>query len=131
MGKINSDAKGRKGERELARELRKLGVVARRSQQFCGRGEDSSDIICENIKHIHVECKRTEAVKLYPYMDQAERDAAIKGKKLPVVFYRKSRRKWVVILDMKKFIKLLELSELFIPDFKRAEELQQELNNEP
>ena len=53
----NSRAKGARGERELADALTMLGVSARRSVQYCGKGTDSGDLIVDGFPH-HLECKR-------------------------------------------------------------------------
>lgn len=68
MGKSSRD-KGKRGEQELAAELRRLGFdSARRSQQYCGT-ESSADIL--GLKNIHIECKRCESLSIYKAMQQA------------------------------------------------------------
>ena len=52
----NSNQKGKRGEREAAALLRKLGFEARRSQQYAG-GVDSSDVTCESLPNVHIEVK--------------------------------------------------------------------------
>lgn len=42
---INSKKKGAKGERELANTLKEYGFDCRRTQQFCGKGGESADVI--------------------------------------------------------------------------------------
>lgn len=72
----NSRQKGASGERELARELaRVLGCRARRGQQYSG-SPDSPDVVTD-IPGIHIECKRTETLRLYDALAQARRDAGI------------------------------------------------------
>lgn len=102
MGKINSREKGVKGELELAEVFRAHGVHARRGQQFAG-GSDSPDVVT-SLPGIHVESKRVEAGNLYTWLDQAQRDA---GDKIPVVAHRRSRRQWVVILNLDDFLNFI------------------------
>jgi hypothetical protein len=93
---VNSKSKGKRGELELARELeRLLRIEARRGQQFSG-STDSPDII-HSIAGVHIECKRTEALRLAQAMQQAIDDA---GDKLPVVMHRASRQPWMVSLRL-------------------------------
>jgi len=90
---MKSRRKGCRGEREAAAELSRLfHVEARRGQQYCG-GSGSPDVRVE-IPHVHIEVKRTEALKLYPSMDQAIKDA---GDKVPVVLHRMNGRPWLAI----------------------------------
>lgn len=99
---MNSRAKGKNGELELAAALREFGYEARRGQQFKGGG-DSPDIVCDGLADFHVECKRVESGNLYNWLDQAIRDA---GGKTPVVMHRRSRKGWVAILRLEDFLAL-------------------------
>jgi hypothetical protein len=86
--RVNSREKGARGERELAHFLQSRGFEARRGQQNKG-GSDSPDVIT-NLPGIHPECKRTEALSLYPAMAQAIRDA---GPSLtPTVWHKRTMR---------------------------------------
>lgn len=98
---INGNKKGKVGERELAAFLRGYGYEARRGQQFSGGG-DSPDVVSD-VPGLHLECKRVEAGNLYKWLEQAKRDAAGTGK-TPVVFHRKNREDWVVVLDAHDFL---------------------------
>ncbi len=83
----NGKRKGKTGELELARKLREYGYDVRRSVQYNGKAEDGqADLV--GMPGIHIECKRTEALRLYDAVDQAKRDAA--GSNIPVVFHRKN-----------------------------------------
>lgn len=99
---MNSRAKGARGERELAEELRKFGYDARRGQQFKGGGE-SPDVVCGGLEDFHIEAKRVEAGNLYSWLEQAMRDC---GEKVPVVMHRRSRKGWVAILRLEDFLAL-------------------------
>ena len=98
----NSRAKGIRGELELAAFFKEHGIDARRGQQHAGGG-DSPDVV-HDLPGIHVECKRVEALQLWPAMDQAKRDARVGS--TPVVFHRPSRRPWIVILDASQFLQM-------------------------
>ena len=99
---LNSRAKGKSGELELAAFLRERGYEARRGQQFSG-GADSPDVI--GIDGVHVEVKRVEAGNPYVWLDQAIRDA---GNKTPIVFHRRNRRDWIVVMRAEDAIALLK-----------------------
>lgn len=100
---MNSRAKGKAGELELAEFLRQHGAEARRGVQFKG-GAGSPDVVTD-IAGVHFECKRVEAGNLYTWMDQATRDA---GGQIPVVAHRKNRREWVAILPLAALLELLK-----------------------
>jgi len=104
MGKRSRD-KGKRGELELAAELRRLfGVDARRGVQYHG-GEDSPDVITD-LPGVHVEVKRTERLSLYPAMKQAARDAG--ADKVPVLFHRQNREEWLAVVRLKDLPALLD-----------------------
>lgn len=100
MGKINSRRKGAEGERELAEFLRERGVDARRGQQFSG-GTESPDVV-HDIPGLHIECKRVESLELYKALEQAGRDAGFD--KAPVVFHRRNKKPWVVVMLATDFL---------------------------
>lgn len=90
--KINSRAKGARGERELATVISAtFGVDARRGQQFSG-SPDSPDVVT-GFKKIHIECKRVENLNLTKAYKQATKDA---GDKIPVVIHRKNNEPWMI-----------------------------------
>lgn len=100
---MNSRAKGKRGELELAHFLAEHGHPARRGQQFSG-GTDSPDVVAESLSHLHIECKRVEAGNLYEWLRQASRDAG--PVKIPVVFHRRNDEEWVVVLKAADFLGL-------------------------
>jgi Holliday junction resolvase len=94
---MNSNAKGKQGEREFSKQLIELfGINARRGQQFSG-GSDSPDVVTD-WDGIHFEVKRTEKLRLWEAIDQAERDA--NPNQVPIVAHRANGKPWVLILDM-------------------------------
>lgn len=103
---VNGKQKGKRGELDARDHVTEvLGLAKgdiRRSQQYCGRGEDSADIV--GLNGIHMEVKRTEKLVLYKALDQAITDA--KNGNIPIVLHRKNRREWVVI------VRLTDLPEL-------------------
>ena len=101
MGKINSRAKGAKGERELAGLLRDHGYKARRGQQYCG-ANGAADVV--GLPGIHAECKRVEKLNIYDAIDQAKRDK--KDDLLPAVFHRKNNHEWLVTMPLDDWINI-------------------------
>lgn len=98
---MNSKAKGGRGERELARVLQGYGYDAHRGQQFKG-GVDSPDVY--GLPGVHIECKRVERLNIMEAYQQAERDA--QGLRIPAVFHRRNRGKWMVTLSLDNFMRL-------------------------
>lgn len=96
--------KGKSGEREIAKILREHGWDdARRGQQFQG-SPGSPDVI--GLPGFHIEVKRTEQCRLYEYMEQAASEAA--EDEIPVVFHRQNNRRWVAMVDLDDFLKVVE-----------------------
>ena len=91
MGKTSRD-KGKRGEREFAALCRKHGYDARRGQQY--NGVDGEDVV--GLPGVHVEVKRTEALRLYDAIAQAKLDA--KRQALPVVASRKNNAEWLITM---------------------------------
>ena len=98
---MNSKKKGSAGERQLASILQSYGSAAHRNDQRYTGGLENPDV---SLPGIHIECKRTEAFRLYDALAQATRDA--NGKALPVVMHRKNNAPWVAIMVLKDWIKL-------------------------
>lgn len=98
---INSKRKGKTGELELAKIFtNKYGFESRRTQQFCGKGGESADII--GLPFIHCEVKRVEKLNIDEALEQATRDC--KEGRIPVVFHRKNNKKWKATLDLDMFM---------------------------
>ena len=76
--------KGKVGEREVANLLKSYGYEARRGQQFHGGG-DSPDVVASDLL----------------MLDKKPEEASI-------VFHRRSRKPWVVVLYAKDFLDLME-----------------------
>ena len=89
--------KGKRGERELAREFTRIfGVEARRTQQYCGTAGDA-DLITD-IEGLHVECTRVERLQVHKAIHQAIDDA--RTGEVPAVFSKKNLEPWLVTLRM-------------------------------
>jgi len=104
---INSKKKGARGELQVAALLRGFGYEARRGQQFSG-SPDSPDVV-HTIEGFHIEVKFTEAFSAYKAMEQAEADC--EEDDIPVVFYRRKRKRWMVLIDAEDFLNLLGAEE--------------------
>ncbi|MGQ9919367.1 MAG: hypothetical protein ACUVS7_18360 [Bryobacteraceae bacterium] len=93
---MKSRRKGCCGEREAAAEIARLfRVKACRGRQYCGDPEAPD--IRTAITGVHFEVKRCEALRLYPALEQAVRDA---GENIPVVLHRSNHRPWVAIVRL-------------------------------
>ena len=100
---INSKQKGKNGELEICRILKKHGFDVRRSVQYNGKAEDGlGDIV--GLDGIHAEIKRVEALNLSKAMEQSQRDA--KDDEIPMVFHRKNREPWYVTMKLEDWVKL-------------------------
>jgi len=100
---MNSRQKGARGEREWRDQLRAAGFTARRGQQFSG-GADSPDVICEELRGLHMEVKRVQSLNIASAVEQATRDAS--GKPW-VVVHRKNAAPWLVTMNAELFFALL------------------------
>ena len=98
---MNSREKGKRGEREVAGELRRHGYDARRGQQYCGANGDA-DVV--GLPGLHIECKRVERLNLAEAMHQAERDA--RPGELPAVFHRRNDEPWLVTMPLGDWIEI-------------------------
>lgn len=99
----NSIAKGKAGERELAKKLRELGYDCRRGQQHSG-SPDSPDVI--GLPHIHIECKRVQKPSWSDdWLLQAKRDC---GDKIPCVIHRRNNEEWKVTMSLGDWMRVFK-----------------------
>lgn len=96
---MNSRAKGKAGELELARVLKAHGIDARRGQQYSGANGDA-DVV--GLEGHHIECKRVERLDLYGAIKQSKRDARFG--ELPVVMHRKNREEWLITMTLEDYL---------------------------
>jgi len=98
--------KGAAGEREAAAKLNEvLGTHLRRGRQYCGSPE--SPDVAGDLPGLHLEVKRVEALRLYPSLEQARRDAGTG--EVPAVMHRMNKKPWVVIVYADDLIRLLDV----------------------
>lgn len=110
--RINSRAKGARGEREFCDWLKehypeRFGD-AQRTQQHCGNSGDAADVRSEGFEQLalHPEVKRVERGCLYTWLEQAKNDAGPSGKR-PFVAHKRNGREWVVVLRAQDFFDLV------------------------
>ena len=105
---INSNKKGKAGERELANYQTARGFPSRRGQQYRG-GNESPDVICDRIEAAGFleECKRVEALNIHKAIDKCAEDCD--GSILsPVVMHRKNGTQWLATLRLDDFLELID-----------------------
>lgn len=107
--KINSRAKGARGERAWRDVLRANGFMARRGQQFCG-SPDSPDVICEALACLHWEVKNVEKLNIWDALDQARRDAGPSA--LGVVAFTRNNWPFYVAMRDEIFFRILQHTDL-------------------
>lgn len=104
---MNSRAKGKRGELELAAFLRERGFDgARRGQQYSGT-ETSADVVCPSLPGVHLECKRVEAGNPYGWLAQAIRDSEPRHgprMKMPVVAHKRNGKEWIAVLRLEDLL---------------------------
>jgi Holliday junction resolvase len=101
VGKASLD-KGKRGERELAAYLNERGFKSRRGRQY--HGDPSAPDVISTLP-FHIECKRTEALSLYPVIEKAQADA---GNQPAVIFHRRNNKPWLTILTATDFLDLMK-----------------------
>ena len=101
-----SRSKGKRGERMWAKICREQGFEnARRTQQFSGGTQDSSDVV--GLDGIHIEVKFVEKLNLRNAMAQSENDAKASGKdEIPIVAHKISNKPWLVTMFANDWFKL-------------------------
>lgn len=96
-GRINSRVKGARAEREASEEWERLfGTPMRRSQQYCGRSDESDDIIGQ--PGVSIEVKRRERLNVGEAVAQCAADA--KKGNVPLVMHRANGKPWLVTLRL-------------------------------
>lgn len=105
---VNSKQKGKRGELELCRELKKHGYNCRRTAQYNGKELDSkADIV--GMPGIHAECKRVEKLNIDNAMEQAVRDC--KEGETPTVMHKRNSKPWLVTMLIKDWVKMHQAAE--------------------
>lgn len=94
MGRTSRE-KGARGEREFAALCRAHGYPeAVRTAQHAGKNGGQPDVV--GLPGVHIEVKRTEALRLYDAVDQAKRDAP--AGRLRAVAHRKNNADWLIVM---------------------------------
>jgi len=94
--KINSNLKGKVGEREWARFCREHGFAVIRTEQYCGK-YDPNAADCTGLPYVHQEVKRVEKLNIEKAMQQSVEEAGEKPL-MPIVAHRKNHEKWLVTM---------------------------------
>lgn len=103
---VNSRAKGKRAELEVANILREHGFEnARRGVQYSGINGDA-DVV--GVDGLHIEVKAVEHLDLVGACDQSKRDA--KEGETWVVIHKKNRTPWLATMGFHEFIELWEKS---------------------
>lgn len=102
MSGKSSQAKGRRGELELARVLQDYGLPVKAGDP-ANRGR-TPDLV--GLPFIHTEVKRVERLNVSEAMAQARRDSLKFKDGMPAVFHRRSREGWLVTMDLADWIVL-------------------------
>ena len=101
---VNSKDKGKRFERQVADMFRQEGYSeARRSAQYCGKSEESADVV--GVPKLSIECKAQEKMHLYDWMEQAENDSKINGR-MPVVIHKQNNKEVLVTMRFKDWVRL-------------------------
>lgn len=107
----SSKRKGKIGELEVVNLLKAADFNAHRSVQYCGATGDAPDVVVEGLP-LHIEVKRVERLNLKQAYQQAVHDSKANGNiEIPVVFHRKSRQPWMVMLSADDFLTLIKKGE--------------------
>lgn len=102
--KVNSRDKGKRGELEVVKLIKRHGFEARRSQQFKGT-KDSADILAPEVP-FHIEVKWRQQLNVDAVLQQAHDEAppGVPG----CVFFRRNGERWKVAIDADDFMRLLK-----------------------
>lgn len=100
---INSKQKGARFERALAKMFIEQGYdKSRRTQQYCGATEESSDVV--GLPYIHVEAKHYKKQAFdYDWMEQAKNEAK---DNIPAVFHKTDNHEVLVTMTLDDWFKL-------------------------
>ena len=104
---INSKRKGKVGELEVVNLLKEKGLNARRTQQFSGKADGTSDVLCEELNNFHIEVKRDEHLNIEKALQQSIRDSE-KENTIPTVFHRKNKEEWKVTMRLEDWLNLVQ-----------------------
>ena len=102
MARINSNKKGKAGEREVANIFKDYGFIeARRSQQYAGINNDA-DVV--GLPNMHVEVKRVERLNIHHAVEQSHEDKC--EDELGMVVHRKNHTPWLVTMTLDEWMEI-------------------------
>lgn len=104
MSGKSAQAKGRRGEIELARYLQAHGMQDARPGDPLNYGTQP-DIT--GVPGLHIECKRHERLEIAKWYEQAQQDAARMQDGKPAVIYRQNRRDWMIVLSLSDYLQIM------------------------
>lgn len=105
MTKINSRAKGQRGERDLARALTDAGFDSKRGATQSA-GAVTADVV--GLPGHWVEAKSHGSHAAMRFLDQAKRDSAKSGQgEVPIACLKENGSEWAVLLDLRVYCALL------------------------
>lgn len=104
MSGRSSQAKGRRGELELAALLQQHGYDVRPGEPL-NYGQEA-DVV--GLPHIHCEIKRCQQLRLSEWMRQASDDAEKFGDGAPTIFFRRNREAWMVCMKLENWLQLYQ-----------------------
>lgn len=96
MGRFSRE-KGKRGEREVAKLFSDFGLPARRTAQYCGRNNDSSDVKVEDLPQLYVECKLGYSKQIHDWFERAFEDAG--ADMIPIIFHKCDHGRWLATVD--------------------------------
>lgn len=102
--RINSNQKGKAGEREFANLCNEYGFSCRRSQQYAGINNDA-DVV--GLPDIHIEVKRVQSLNIDKAMDKTMQDK--KEEEYGIVAHRKDGRPWLVTMVFEEWIEIYKM----------------------
>lgn len=100
----NSRAKGKRGELELVKALKALGLQAERTVQHEGRGSSGDVRVFGSL--LHVENKRRRRLTVQAFMDQALADSA--PHTVPLVVMRQDGGQHLAMFQLNDLWRLVE-----------------------
>lgn len=105
MSPINSNRKGKVGEREVIALLKDQWPEARRNLEQ--HTDDKRDVLA--VAGVHFQVRRKESLRLWEALADTAAEAAEHD--LPVLVFRRNRSKWYAALELDELIPLLRLRE--------------------
>jgi len=103
MSGRSAQAKGRRGELELAQFLRDHGMTEAHPGEPLNYGTQPD---VTGLPNLHIECKRHERLEVAKWYEQAAADAERMQDGKPAVIFRQNRRPWMILLSLTDYLAL-------------------------